>query len=85
MVDWSDDRIAALSDQDLKNLRANAEKKSVADLIAKCQAELEKRNALKPRKTAKPGTVAATGRRATIRRRNGAAFVEELSHHNLRN
>jgi hypothetical protein len=56
MVDWSDDRIAALSDQDLKNLRANAEKKSVADLIAKCQAELEKRNALKPRKTAKPRT-----------------------------
>jgi len=56
MVDWSDERIAALSDQDLKNLRANAEKKSVADLIAKCQAELEKRNALKPRKTAKPRT-----------------------------
>ena len=56
MVDWSDDRIAALSDQDLKNLRANAERKSVADLVAKCQAELEKRNALKPRKAAKPRT-----------------------------
>jgi hypothetical protein len=56
MVDWSDDRIAALSDQDLKNLRVNAEKKSVADLIAKCEAELEKRNAAKPRKTAKPRT-----------------------------
>jgi hypothetical protein len=56
MVDWSDERIAALSDQDLKNLRANAEKKSVADLIAKCQAEIEKRNALKPRKAAKPRT-----------------------------
>src|SRR6201994_1838425 len=56
MVDWSDERIAALSDQDLKNLRANAEKKSVADLIAKCQAELEKRNALKPRKASKPRT-----------------------------
>jgi hypothetical protein len=56
MVDWSDERIAALSDQDLKNLRANAEKKSVADLIAKCQAELEKRNAAKPRKAAKPRT-----------------------------
>jgi hypothetical protein len=56
MVDWSDERIAALSDQDLKNLRANAEKKSVADLIAKCQAEIEKRNAAKPRKAAKPRT-----------------------------
>jgi hypothetical protein len=56
MVDWSDDRIAALTDQDLKNLRANAERKSVADLVAKCQAELEKRNALKPRKAAKPRT-----------------------------
>ena len=56
MVDWSDDRIAALSDQDLKNLLANAERKSVADLIAKCQAELEKRDAAKPRKASKPRT-----------------------------
>ncbi len=56
MVDWSDDRIAALSDQDLKNLLANAERKSAADLVAKCQAELEKRNAAKPRKAAKPRT-----------------------------
>ena len=56
MVDWSDDRIAALSDQDLKNLLANAERKSVADLIAKCQAELEKRGAAKPRKASKPRT-----------------------------
>jgi len=56
MVDWSDDRIAALSDQDLKNLLANAERKSVADLIVKCQAEIEKRNAAKPRKASKPRT-----------------------------
>ena len=56
MVDWSDDRIAALSDQDLKNLLANAERKSVADLIAKCQAELEKHDAAKPRKASKPRT-----------------------------
>jgi hypothetical protein len=56
MVDWSDDRIAALSDQDLKNLLVNAERKSVTDLIAKCQAELEKRNAAKPRKASKPRT-----------------------------
>lgn len=50
MVDWTDDRIAALSDQDLKNLLVNAERKSVADIIEKCKAELEKRNAAKPRK-----------------------------------
>jgi hypothetical protein len=56
MVDWSDDRIAALSDQDLKNLLANAERKSVADLIAKCRAELEKRDAAKPRKASKSRT-----------------------------
>jgi hypothetical protein len=56
MVDWSDDRIAALSDQDLKNLLANAERKSAADLIEKCTAELEKRNAAKPRKASKPRT-----------------------------
>lgn len=54
MVDWTDDRIAALSDQDLKNLLGNAERKSVADVAEKCRAELEKRNALKPRKASKP-------------------------------
>jgi hypothetical protein len=56
MVDWSDDRIAALSDQDLKNLLVNAERKSVAEVIAQCKAEMEKRDAAKPRKTAKPRT-----------------------------
>lgn len=56
MVDWTDDRIAALSDSDLKNLLANAERKSVDDLVARCQAELDKRNASKPRKAAKPRT-----------------------------
>jgi hypothetical protein len=56
MVDWSDERIAALSDQDLKNLLANAERKSVADIAAKCQAELEKRNAAKPGRASKPRT-----------------------------
>ena len=56
MVDWSDDRIAALSDQDLKNLLVNAERKSVAAVIAQCKAEMEKRDAAKPRKPAKPRT-----------------------------
>ena len=56
MVDWSDDRIAALSDQDLKNLLVNAERKSVAAVVAQCKAEMEKRDAVKPRKTAKPRT-----------------------------
>ena len=56
MVDWSDDRLAALSDQELKNLMANAERKSATDLIAKCTTELEKRNALNPRKASKPRT-----------------------------
>src|SRR6202051_5373748 len=56
MVDWSDDRIAALSDQDLKNLLVNAERKSVAGVIAQCKAEMEKRNAAKPRKASKPRT-----------------------------
>lgn len=53
MVDWTDERIAALSDQDLKNLLANAERKSVADIAGKCKAELEKRNAAKPRNVSK--------------------------------
>jgi hypothetical protein len=56
MVDWSDERIAALSDQDLKNLLANAERKSVAAVIAQCKAEIEKRDAAKPRKAPKPRT-----------------------------
>src|SRR3954451_1406322 len=56
MVDWTDDRIAALSDQDLKNLLVNAERKDATEIILQCQAELEKRNAAKPRKAAKPRT-----------------------------
>src|SRR6195952_1587542 len=56
MVDWSDDRIAALSDQDLKNLLVNAERKSVAEIITRCKAEIEKRDAAKPRKASKPRT-----------------------------
>lgn len=56
MIVWSDDRIAALSNQDLKNLLVNAERKSAADIIALCQAELEKRDAAKPRKASKPRT-----------------------------
>ena len=56
MVDWSDEKLAALADKDLKTLRSNEERKSAADLVAKCTAELEKRDAAKPRKTAKPRT-----------------------------
>src|SRR6202047_4846868 len=56
MVDWSDERIAALSDQDLKNLLVNAERKSAGPIIAQCKAEIEKRDAAKPRKAAKPRT-----------------------------
>src|SRR6195952_2096581 len=56
MVDWTEDRIAALSDQDLKNLLVNAERKSAAEVIASCKAELEKRDAAKPRKGPKPRT-----------------------------
>ena len=56
MVDWSDDRIAALSNQDLKNLLANAERKAAAAIVAQCKAEMEKRDAAKPRKASKPRT-----------------------------
>jgi hypothetical protein len=56
MVDWTDDRISALSDQDLKNLHANAERKSAAELAARCQAEIDKRHLAKPRKGPKPRT-----------------------------
>jgi hypothetical protein len=56
MVDWSDDRIAALSDQDLKNLLVNAERKSATEIIAQCKAEIDRRDAAKPRKTSKPRT-----------------------------
>ena len=56
MVDWSDEKIAALSDQALKNLLANAEKKSADAIVAQCKAEMEKRDAAKPRKAPKPRT-----------------------------
>jgi hypothetical protein len=54
MVDWTDERVAALSTPDLKNLLVNAERKDVAEVIAQCQAELEKRQANKPRKSGLP-------------------------------
>jgi hypothetical protein len=56
MVDWSDERIAALSDKDLKSLLFNAERKAAAEIVAQCNAELEKRGAAKPRKASKPRT-----------------------------
>jgi hypothetical protein len=56
MVDWSDARVAALSDQDLKNLLVNAERKSVVEVVARCKTEMEKRHAAKPRNAAKPRT-----------------------------
>jgi hypothetical protein len=56
MVDWTDDRIAALSAQDLKNLLVNAERKSADGLVAQCKTEMEKRNAAKPGKASKPRT-----------------------------
>jgi hypothetical protein len=49
MVDWTDERVAALSTPDLKNLLVNAERKDVAELVTKCTTELEKRHANKPR------------------------------------
>jgi len=57
MVDWSDDRIAALSDQDLKNLLVNAERKSVAEGHRPMQGRSWK-NAMpqSPGKTSKPRT-----------------------------
>jgi hypothetical protein len=55
-VDWSDERIAALSNQDLKNLLANAERKSADAVVAQCKAEMERRDAATPRKAAKPRT-----------------------------
>ncbi len=54
MVDWTDEKIATLSDQDLKNLLVNAERKSVADVAERCKAEQARRHALKPRKEGKP-------------------------------
>jgi hypothetical protein len=56
MIDWSDEKLAALADKDLKTLLANAERKAATDLVAKCTAELEKRDAAKPRKGPKPRT-----------------------------
>ncbi len=49
-MDWTDARIAALSDQDLKTLLANAERKAATELVQLCRAALELREAAKPRK-----------------------------------
>ncbi len=54
MVDWTEEKIAELSDQALKNLLENAERKSAADVAERCKAEQAKRHALKPKREAKP-------------------------------
>ncbi|MEW6768308.1 MAG: hypothetical protein AB1342_09800 [Pseudomonadota bacterium] len=54
MVDWTEEKIAELSDQALKNLLENAERKSVADVIERCKAEQARRHALKPKRETKP-------------------------------
>lgn len=54
MVDWTEEKIAELSDQALKNLLENAERKSVADVAGRCKAEQARRHALKPKRDAKP-------------------------------
>lgn len=56
MVDWTDERISALSDQELKNLLVNAERKGAAEVVERCRAEADRRDAAKPRKAAKPRT-----------------------------
>lgn len=56
MYEWTDEKLQALSDAELKNLLANAERKSADDLITKCKAALQARNALKPRREGKPRT-----------------------------
>ena len=56
MVDWSDDRIAALSDQDLKNLLVNAERKSVADIDCAMQGRDGKARCRQAAQGAKPRT-----------------------------
>ena len=43
MVDWSPERVAALSVEDIKALRINAEKNGASDLVNLCEAELVKR------------------------------------------
>jgi hypothetical protein len=56
MVDWTDERISALSDQELKNLLANAERRGAAEVAERCRAEADRRDAAKLRKAAKPRT-----------------------------
>jgi len=43
MIEWSPQRIAALSTEDLKNLRANALRKAGKSIIELCDAEIERR------------------------------------------
>lgn len=48
-MDWNDDRIAALTVEQLQNLRENAERKGAQDLAVRCQEELTRRNIANPR------------------------------------
>lgn len=53
-IEWTDERISALDTAQLKNLRENATRREVTELVELCTAELAKRNADKPRRIGQP-------------------------------
>lgn len=53
MFVWTDEKLAALSTPELRNLLVNAERKSVDELVERCTRELTTRNAANPRANVK--------------------------------
>jgi len=60
MYEWTDERLEALSTTELKTLFENAQRKSADDLVTRCKALLEARDALKPARSAGPRSALKT-------------------------
>jgi hypothetical protein len=76
-VEWTSERIAALTTPDIKQLRLNAERLNEPEIVERCDAVLKARPRGTGPGTAKPGVVAKPA--AVVRRRASDKKVAKSS------
>ena len=76
-VEWTSERIAALTTPDIKQLRLNAERLNEPEIVGRCDAVLKARPRGTGPGTAKPGVAARPA--AAVRRRTSDKKVAKSS------
>ena len=76
-VEWTSERIAALTTPDIKQLRVNAERLNEPEIVERCDAVLKARPRGTGPGTSKPGVVAKPA--AAVRRRASDKKVAKSS------